>query len=87
MKKIKITLVKSGVSAVARLYEEKCPVVIESLLSVLPFESKALHAKWAGAEIWTPIDNFPKYANENETFLPSIGEILIMPQGGEYCSI
>ncbi len=83
MKKIKITFVNSGVSAIANLNEEKCPVVIKSLLSVLPIESLAFHAKWGGGEIWTQIHNFPEYAKENETCLPSIGEIIIMPQNNK----
>ena len=82
MSRIKITLVKSGVSAIAELRDEKCPTVIKSLLSILPIESKAFHAKWGGGEIWTQIPNYPEYAHENETCLPSIGEIIIMPQGG-----
>lgn len=80
MKKIKITLTKSGVSAIAELNDVKCPIVVNSLISVLPIESTAFHAKWGGGEIWAPISNFPKYAKENETCLPSIGEIIIMPQ-------
>lgn len=80
MKKIKITFVNSNISAIADLNEEKCPVVVNSLLSMLPIESKAFHAKWGGGEIWTQIHNFPQYAKENETCLPSIGEIIIMPQ-------
>ena len=82
MSKIKITFVESGVSAIAELRDAKCPVVVNSLLSVLPIESKAFHAKWGGGEIWTQIHNFPQYAHENETCLPSIGEIIIMPQAG-----
>lgn len=80
MKKIKITFVDSGVCAVAELNDEKCPIVIKSLMKKLPIESKAFHAKWGGGEIWTQIQNFPKYEKENETCLPSIGEIIIMPQ-------
>ncbi len=80
MKKIKITFVNSGISATAELNDEKCPVVVNSLLSILPIESTAFHAKWGGGEIWTQIKDFPKYAHENETCLPSIGEIIIMPQ-------
>jgi hypothetical protein len=80
MKKIKITLLKSGISATAELRDDKCPIVVKSLLSVLPVESQAFHAKWGGGEIWTQIRNFPEYAHENETCLPSIGEIIIMPQ-------
>ena len=82
MNKIKITFVKSGVSAIAELRDEKCPTVVKSLLSMLPIESQAFHAKWGGGEIWTQIHNFPEYAHENETCLPSIGEIIIMPQSG-----
>lgn len=80
MSKIKITFIESGVSAIAELRDEKCPIVVNSLLSILPIESKASHAKWGGGEIWTQIPNFPQYAHENETCLPSIGEIIIMPQ-------
>jgi len=80
MTKIKITLLKSGVSATAELRDDKCPIVVKSLVSILPIESKAFHAKWGGGEIWTQICNFPEYAKENETCLPSIGEIIIMPQ-------
>ncbi len=80
MSKIKITFIESNVSAIAELRDEKCPIVVKSLLSLLPIESKAFHAKWGGGEIWTQIPNFPKYASENETCLPSIGEIIIMPQ-------
>jgi len=83
MSRIKITLLKSGVSAIAELRDEKCPVVVNSLLSLLPIESKGFHAKWGGGEIWTQVPNFPEYAHENETCLPSIGEIIIMPQGGK----
>lgn len=80
MSKIKITFIKSDVSAIVELRDEKCPVVVKSLLSILPIESKAFHAKWGGGEIWTQIPNFPEYAHENETCLPSIGEVIIMPQ-------
>lgn len=80
MNKIKITFVKSGVSAIVELRDEKCPVVVKSLLSILPIESQAFHAKWGGGEIWTQIPDFPEYAHENETCLPSVGEIIIMPQ-------
>lgn len=82
MSKIKITFVKTGTSAVVELRDKKCPVVVESLLSILPIESTAFHAKWGGGEIWTKIPNFPKYAHENETCLPSVGEVIIMPQDG-----
>lgn len=80
MSKIKITFKNSGVSAIAELRDEQCPVTVKSLLSILPIESKAFHAKWGGGEIWTQIHDFPEYGHENETCLPSIGEIIIMPQ-------
>lgn len=80
MQKIKITFIKSNISAIAELSDERCPVVVSSLLSILPIESQVFHAKWGGGEIWTRIPDFPEYAHENETCLPSIGEIIIMPQ-------
>lgn len=53
MKKIKITLTKTGVSVIAQLREDKCPTVIGSLLKVLPIEQKMFHAKWGG---WRSLD-------------------------------
>ena len=79
MKKIKITLLKANVSAIATLREDKCPQMVSKLITMLPHEAKAFHAKWGGGEIWTEMPNFPGYAHENETFLPSIGEIILMP--------
>lgn len=79
MTKIKITLVKSNVSVIATLRDDKCPQMVKKLLHKLPHEAKAYHAKWGGGEIWTHITDFPGYAHENETCLPSIGEILLMP--------
>lgn len=38
-----------------------------------------------GCEIWSVIDNFENYKPENETFLPSIGEILLVPQKHGAC--
>lgn len=80
MSKIRVTFVKTGINAIVELRDKKCPIVIKSLLSVLPIESTAYHAKWGGGEIWTQIRNFPRYEPENETCLPSIGEVIIMPQ-------
>ncbi|MDR3216270.1 MAG: DUF3830 family protein [Clostridiaceae bacterium] len=77
--KIKITLLKANVSVIATLRDDKCPIMISKLLTMLPHEANAFHAKWGGGEIWTQIPNFPGYAAENETFLPSIGEIILMP--------
>ncbi|MDR0893787.1 MAG: DUF3830 family protein [Prevotellaceae bacterium] len=78
MKKIKITLLKANVSAIATLREDKCPQMVSKLMTMLPHEAQAFHAKWGGGEIWTQMPNFPGYAHENETFLPSIGEIILM---------
>ncbi len=79
MTKIKITLLDSNVSVIATLRDDKCPQMVQLLLKKLPHEAKAFHAKWGGGEIWTQIPNFPGYAHENETCLPSIGEIILMP--------
>ena len=79
MTKLKITLMKSNASVVATLRDDKCPQMIQFLLKKLPHEGKAYHAKWGGGEIWTQIHDFPGYAHENETCLPSIGEIILMP--------
>ena len=85
MDKIKITFEKSKISAVVELYSEKCPKNISNLMQILPITIKAVHGKWGGNEIWFLLDNFKKYEPENETFLPSIGEIMLVPQKYGVC--
>jgi len=85
MDKIKVTFVKSNISAIIELYNDKCPENISNLLKILPITVKAVHAKWGGNEIWSRLENFKNYKPENETFLPSIGEIMIVPQKYGVC--
>lgn len=86
MSKIKITFKDSGNSGIAELNDEKCPINIKNLMEKLPLEVVATHAKWGGNEIWSIIKDFKNYKKENETSLPSVGEILLVPQSdGSVC--
>jgi hypothetical protein len=77
MKKIAIELPDYGVSAEAELHEDKAPETCKALLKVLPIETNALHGRWGGEEIWFSMPHIaiPK---ENQTVLPSRGEILLV---------
>ena len=82
MKKIKITIFDK-VSLIAELDDKKCPVVVDSFLKMLPINVDVHHGIWSGSEIWAELKNFSKYAHENETHLPGIGEIMIVQHSGK----
>lgn len=50
---------------------------------MLPLKMEAHHGIWSGSEIWAELRDFPKYAHENETYLPDIGEIMIVQHDGK----
>lgn len=79
--KVRIKLERGGVTVEAEINETGSPVTAESLLKLLPIKSTVHHARWGGNEIWTPLEGFEKYANENATCLPVPGEICVVPAG------
>lgn len=77
MKQIKLTFTKRNVSAIAELNEELAPETCTAVLESLPHKGKAFHAKWSGNEIWTSFRVKNLNAKENETILPSPGEVFL----------
>jgi hypothetical protein len=65
----------------ADLRADKAPKTVESLLRVLPYKSKVIHARFSGEAMWIPLpSNFPVYIKfENQTSYPSRGELLYYP--------
>ncbi|MBI1912116.1 MAG: DUF3830 family protein [Deltaproteobacteria bacterium] len=84
MQKIIITLPELNISAEAVLHKNIAPKTVEAFSSILPIEGKALHARWCGNEIWLPLPNLKLESRENQTILPSPGEILLVDHGGTW---
>jgi len=81
---ILITLPELNVSAKAVLHTDKAPKTIEAIKSVLPIERQAFHARWCGNEIWLPVSDLKLETHENQTILPSPGEVLLVDHGGTW---
>ena len=79
--KIKITIKRAGVSAIATINDEN--QVGNSFYKKLPIKAPLYHARWCGNEVFAPIGQV-EYKEVNQTVFPSIGEISITPAGGGY---
>jgi hypothetical protein len=65
----------------ANLHPERAPKTVKALLKLLPYRSKAIHARFSGEAIWVPLPaDFPMDVPlENQTSYPSKGELLYYP--------
>ena len=86
-KKIRISLVKSGVSVIAELCEDLAPKSCQLLFKKLPLKGEAIHARWGGNEIWMDLPPLGLTGYENETIFPSPGEILLVQKATGVCDI
>ncbi len=85
MRKMRITLKGSKVSALAVLHEDLAPETCREVQKALPFEADALHAKWGGNEIWASLPKINIAGFENENVFASPGEImLVRPAPGAF---
>jgi len=83
-KRIKLTFVEEGVSAIAELLEDKAPKTCEMVWNALeePLEGKVIHAMWTGRELsfTPPAGRFPedawKLPPENQTAFPIPGDLI-----------
>ncbi len=77
-KYIELILGESGTTAVAELKDSMAPKSCKALLQVLPVEGRVVHARWGGNEVWMDLPPLDLTELENETILPSPGEILLV---------
>ena len=65
----------------ARLRRDLAPRSCESLLGLLPYAGKALHARWSGEALWSPLaEVLPPdigLPSENVTASPAPGQLLL----------
>lgn len=82
----RIELEVEGVTAVARLLEEKAPNTISRFWNALPIEQKLRHARWGGnmAYILEPRLKHPSLLVENQVSFCIPGDIVYKPSHGEF---
>lgn len=57
--------------------EAAAPKTAAWLLSRLPLENVAIHARWSGEAAWVKLDERPDIAFENATAYPAPGQLLL----------
>ena len=75
-RRIRLTFVETGESAVADLLEDEAPATCELVLNGLPLEAKAIHGMYSGSEVFMMVENPPPSVAENMVQLPLPGELL-----------
>ena len=75
-RRIRLTFVTSGESAVADLLSDEAPETCNMIWSRLPQETKAIHGMYSGAEVFTILEAAPPAVAENLVQLPLPGELL-----------
>lgn len=76
-RRLKISLTRRGVSAIARMNESAAPRLCELVWSALPLNGPAFHAKRSNNEVYTLAAPFAPEApmQENATIFPIPGDI------------
>ena len=75
-RKIRLTYVNTGESAIAEMLDDEARAVCEYVWSILPVEHKVLHGMYSGAEVFAIVDRAKELPLENLCQLPLPGEIL-----------
>ena len=83
-KRIEITIVESGVTAIAELYEDDAPQTCAAMWKILekPIERRARHSIWCGRKITVDVPEANRVVDpeaiplENSTVFPSGGDLL-----------
>ncbi len=66
---------KNGPVIRFRLYENNSPATCKAFIDALPFNAKAVQARFAGEEIWIQKGPYLKINQENATILLKPGEL------------
>jgi Protein of unknown function (DUF3830) len=66
----------------ARLEELTAPQTVAAFRTLLPLESKLIHARWSGEACWIPFGDMDVgFGPENATCYPAPGQLLFYPGG------
>lgn len=75
-RQLRLTFLASGVSVLAELLDDEAPASAALVWSMLPFETRAIHGMYSGAEVFAMVDKPQPAPAENLVQLPLPGEIL-----------
>jgi Protein of unknown function (DUF3830) len=75
-RRIKLTFVQTGESAVAEVLDDDAPTVCDLMWNRLPIEHDLIHGMYSGAEVFAMIDHPTSAPPENLVQLPLPGEVL-----------
>lgn len=81
-RRIRLTFVDSGETALADLLPNEAPGTCEMIWLRLPLEMKAIHGMYSGAEVFAMLDDPPRSVAENLVQLPLPGELLYFYDDG-----
>jgi len=66
----------------ARLEELVAPTTVAAFRTLLPLESRIIHARWSGEACWIPFGDLEVgFGPENATCYPAPGQLLFYPGG------
>ncbi|MDQ6774556.1 MAG: DUF3830 family protein [Candidatus Dormibacteraeota bacterium] len=72
----------AGYLFLARLETENAPKTVALFRSMLPLETKIIHARWSGESCWIPFGEMNlDLPYENHTSHPAPGQVLLYPGG------
>lgn len=83
MAKIRMEFERGGV-VMGTLFEDQAPQTCRKVIQALPYTGEALHAMWAGEEIF--FGGFPaKFEPENPTIQVKPGALAMVPGSSSFC--
>jgi hypothetical protein len=80
---LRLTLLESGLSAVAELLDDEAPATAAHVWERLPIEGPLIHGQFSGAEVFVLVDEPVRLPAENLVQLPLPGELLYFYEGTE----
>jgi hypothetical protein len=80
-RKIRLSYLNTGESAIAEMLDDEAPLVCEYIWSILPIEHRMLHGMYSGAEVFALLNQAKQLPPENICYLPLPGELLYFFDG------
>ena len=81
-RRVRLSFPATGESVVAEMLDADAPAVCEYVWGLLPFETKAIHGMYSGAEVFQLLDDPQPVEPQNRTSLPLPGELLYFFDAG-----
>lgn len=82
-RRIRLTLLPTGESAIAELLDDEAPLTASHVWDRLPIQGDVIHGQFSGAEVFVLVDDPVRLPPENLVQLPLPGELLYFYEGTE----